>query len=121
MARTEIKISGYGGQGVITLAKLIAAAVIMHSEDLDATQTESYAAAARGGACWAEVVIDSEEIDYPKAVPGNIDVGIFFTEEAIDNFLKEIKKDEGIIIYDPLAIPKVRAKKNPKKSLLFLH
>ena len=111
MKRKEIKISGYGGQGVITLAKLITAAVIMHSKNLEATQTESYGAAARGGACWAEVVIDSEEIDYPRVVPGNIDYGIFFSDEAVAAFSKSIKKNGGTIIYDPLAIKKVRAKK----------
>ncbi len=111
MTRTEIKISGYGGQGVITLAKLITAAVIMHSDNLEATQTESYGAAARGGACWAEVVIDEEEIDYPRAVPGNVDIGIFFTDEAVGSFLKSVKKKGGTIIYDPLTIKKVRAKK----------
>ncbi|NVM01120.1 MAG: 2-oxoacid:acceptor oxidoreductase family protein [Candidatus Helarchaeota archaeon] len=110
MSRKEIKISGYGGQGVITLAKLITAAVIMHSE-LEAVQTESYGAAARGGSCWAEVVIDEEEIDYPRAVPGNIDIGIFFTDEAVGSFLKSVKKKGGTIIYDPLAIKKVRSKK----------
>ncbi|MHA1377612.1 MAG: 2-oxoacid:acceptor oxidoreductase family protein [Candidatus Helarchaeota archaeon] len=111
MPRTEIKISGYGGQGVITLAKLITAAVIMHS-DLEATQTESYGAAARGGACWAEVVIDDDEIDYPRVFPGNIDIGIFFTDEAVGSYLKSIKKKGGTIIYDPLTIKKVRAKKS---------
>jgi len=111
MTRKEIKISGYGGQGVITLAKLITAAVIMHSDNLEATQTESYGAAARGGACWAEIVIDEEEIDYPRAVAGNIDIGIFFTDEAVDAFSKSIKKKGGTIIYDPLAIKKVRVKK----------
>jgi len=110
MPRTEIKISGYGGQGVITLAKLITAAVIMHS-DLEATQTESYGAAARGGACWAEVVIDDDEIDYPRVFPGNVDIGIFFTDEAVGSYLKTVKKKGGIVIYDPLAIKKVRVKK----------
>lgn len=113
MTRTELKISGYGGQGVITLAKLVTAAVVMHS-DLDATQTESYGAAARGGACWAEVVIDSEEIDYPRVFPGNTDIGIFFTDEAVNTYSKTIKKDGGIIIYDPLALKKVRVKKTQK-------
>ena len=112
MTRTEIKISGYGGQGVITLGMLITASSIMHMENLAASQSESYGAAARGGACWTEVVLDNEvdEIDYPRTVPKNVDLGIFLTDEAVSNYLGEVKKT-GTIIYDPTSVSKIRAKK----------
>ena len=116
MPRTEIKISGYGGQGVITLGKLITATVIMHMDKLNASQTESYGAAARGGACWAEVVIDDDLredfIDYPRTIPGQVDIGIFLSDAAVNAYLKHVKKKEGIIIYDPIAISKIKAKKS---------
>ena len=116
MARTEIKISGYGGQGVITLGKLITATVIMHMEDdINASQSESYGAAARGGACWSEVVIDDDKseafIDYPRTVPGQTDIGIFLSEQGAGKYLKEVKKKGGIVIYDPIAIDKIKTKK----------
>ena len=118
MTRTEIKISGFGGQGVITLGKLITASVIMHSKGLNAAQTESYGAAARGGSCWAEVVIDddiSEDfIDYPRVVPSQVDIGIFLSSAAVGKFLKSVKKNGGIVIYDPIAIDKIRTKKKQK-------
>ncbi|MHA1669806.1 MAG: hypothetical protein ACTSV5_04415 [Promethearchaeota archaeon] len=46
MVRYEIRISGYGGQGVITLSKMIITASSLY-ENLAATQTEAYSAAAR--------------------------------------------------------------------------
>ena len=113
MTRTEIKISGYGGQGVITLGMLITSTAIMSTENLVAAQSESYGAAARGGSCWTEVVLDdeTEEIDYPRTVPKNVDVGIFLTDAAVSKYLGEVKKKGGTIIYDPTSISKIRAKK----------
>ncbi|MHA1982480.1 MAG: 2-oxoacid:acceptor oxidoreductase family protein, partial [Promethearchaeota archaeon] len=71
MVRYEIRISGYGGQGVITLSKMIITASSLY-ENLAATQTEAYSAAARGGKCWAEIVVELDRkielIDYPKAL-----------------------------------------------------
>jgi 2-oxoglutarate ferredoxin oxidoreductase subunit gamma len=103
MGRTEIKIAGYGGQGVITLSKMIAAAAILHQDGITATQTEAYGAQARGGACWAEVVISDEEmIDYPRAIVP-VDILMVFSEEAARNYKGEIKKT-GIAIFDPLTV-----------------
>ena len=47
MVRYEIRIAGFGGQGVITLSKLIITAASLY-ENLAATQTEAYSASARG-------------------------------------------------------------------------
>ncbi|MHA1131097.1 MAG: 2-oxoacid:acceptor oxidoreductase family protein [Candidatus Helarchaeota archaeon] len=114
MSRTEIKIAGYGGQGVITLSKMIAAAAILYQDGITATQTEAYGAQARGGACWAEVVISDEGmIDYPRAIVP-VDVLMVFSEEAARNYKNEVKKD-GIAIFDPLTVRprkfKVKAKR----------
>jgi 2-oxoglutarate ferredoxin oxidoreductase subunit gamma len=110
LSRTEIKISGYGGQGVITLGMLITSTAIMYTENLAASQSESYGAAARGGACWTEVVLDNEtdEIDYPRTTKP--DISILLTDEAVSQYLGDTKKD-GIIIYDPTSVSKVRGKK----------
>ncbi|MHA1270633.1 MAG: 2-oxoacid:acceptor oxidoreductase family protein [Candidatus Helarchaeota archaeon] len=106
--RTEIEISGLGGQGVITLSKLIASAVILHEKGKNATQTEAYGAAARGWTCWGEVVIhDSEElIDYPRAIPP-YDILIILSDAAAVKY-KKSSKPGGIVIYDSTTV-------NPKK------
>ena len=60
MGRFEVRIVGYGGQGVITLSKMIAhtSGII---EDYLVTQTEAYSAEARGGSAWAELVIELDK------------------------------------------------------------
>jgi len=112
MTRTEVKISGYGGQGVLTLGTLITTTAIMYMENLNASQSESYGAAARGGACWSEVVVEEtlDEINYPRTTQKNVDVGIFLTDEAVSKYLPEIKREGGVVIYDPSSVGKIRTK-----------
>ena len=67
--RIEFRLSGSGGQGIITAGIVLAAAAL--SEGNHAIQSQSYGPEARGGASKAEVVISSESIDYPKATTPN--------------------------------------------------
>ena len=121
MVRYEIRISGYGGQGVITLSKMIITASSLY-ENLAATQTEAYSAAARGGKCWAEVVVeldrDKELIDYPKALEP-YDFLIILSEEAASDVKPDLVKEgeTGFLIWDSSTITKFRAAKRVKKSL----
>jgi len=112
MTRTEIKISGYGGQGVLTLGMLITTTAIMYVENLNASQSESYGAAARGGSCWSEVVIEDtlDDINYPRTTAKNVDVGIFLTDEAVSKYLVDVKHEGGIVLYDPTSVGKIRTK-----------
>jgi len=112
MTRTEIKISGYGGQGVLTLGTLITTTAIMYMENLNASQSDSYGAAARGGACWSEVVVEEslDEINYPRTTQKNVDVGIFLSDEAVSKYLGEVKREGGVVIYDPSSVLKIRTK-----------
>ncbi|MFX1321909.1 MAG: 2-oxoacid:acceptor oxidoreductase family protein [Promethearchaeota archaeon] len=122
MTRYEVRISGFGGQGVITLSKMIITASSLY-ENLAATQTESYSASARGGRCWAEVVVDLDKeikiIDYPKALKP-YDFLIILSEESA-NLIKpeDIKKDEntGYLIWDPSTIKKFKAVRRFEKAL----
>ena len=121
MVRYEIRISGYGGQGVITLSKMIITASSLY-ENLAATQTEAYSAAARGGKCWAEVVVeldrDKKLIDYPKALEP-YDFLIVLSEEAAGDIKPDLVKEgeTGFLIWDSSTITKFRAAKRVKKSL----
>ena len=122
MSRYEVRIVGYGGQGVITISKMIISASSLY-EDLAATQTEAYGSSARGGRCWAEVVIDLDKqiksIDYPKALQP-YDFLIVLSEEAA----KEVKPDfvkgdksTGFLIWDTSTIEKFRTAKKIKKVI----
>ncbi len=122
MARFEVRIAGYGGQGVITLSKMIITASSLY-EGLAGTQTEAYSAAARGGKCWAEVVVDLDKdvdiIDYPKALEP-YDFLIVLSEEAAGDVKPNMIKNElstGFLIWDNSTIKKFRAAKRVVKSL----
>jgi 2-oxoglutarate ferredoxin oxidoreductase subunit gamma len=120
--RYEIRLVGFGGQGVITLSKMIITASSLY-EDLAATQTEAYSSSARGGKCWAEVVIDLDKevksIDYPKAMKPYDFLIILSPEAAKDvkpDHLKKIR-DTGYLIWDTSTIDKFRAARRIEKVL----
>ena len=122
MSRYEVRIVGYGGQGVITLSKMIINASSLFG-DLAATQTEAYGSSARGGKCWAEVVIDLDKntklIDYPKAIQP-YDFLVVLSEEAAKNVKPDhLKKDKntGYLIWDTSTIKNFRAVKRIEKAI----
>lgn len=121
MVRYEIRVAGFGGQGVITLSKMIVMASSIY-ENLAATQTEAYSSSARGGMCWGEVVVDLDRdvkyIDYPKALQP-YDFLIVLSEESARNIkANQIKKgDSGFLIWDPSTIRKFKAAKRIPKAL----
>lgn len=121
MGRYEIRLAGFGGQGVITLSKMIITASSIY-EKLAATQTEAYSAAARGGKCWAEVVVDLdpniEIIDYPKALEP-YDFLIILSEESASEVKKNHVKKDGFLLWDPSTIKKFRSAKRIEKALSF--
>ena len=122
MTRYEIRIAGYGGQGVITLSKMIITAASLY-ENLAATQTEAYSASARGGRCWAEVVVDLDKnvktIDYPQALRPYDFLIILSGESAAGVNPKYFKEGEntGYLIWDPSTIEKFQTAKQIQKSL----
>ena len=68
MSRVRLVFSGSGGQGVITAAIILAEAAVIH-EGLNATQSQSYGAAARGGSTRSDIIISDSEIDFPEVNP----------------------------------------------------
>lgn len=95
--RLEIRIAGFGGQGVILAGIVIGKAAALY-DDLYAVQTQSYGPEARGGASKTEVVISDREIDYPKVQ--NPDIFVAMSNEALFAYLDDLK-DEGTLIVDP--------------------
>ena len=94
--RYEIRLSGAGGQGLILIGKILAEAAAIY-DNKNATQSQSYGPEARGGASRSEVIISDEDIDFPKAI--NIDMLLAMTQEAVDKYVKDVKKG-GIVIVD---------------------
>ena len=95
MERYEIRLSGSGGQGLILGGIILAEGAI--KDGRNSVQTQSYGPEARGGASKSEVIISSEEIDFPKV--RNCDILLSLTQKAYDEYNEGLKED-GILIVD---------------------
>jgi len=100
--RLEIRIAGFGGQGVIRAGLVLAAATCIYG-DKNAVQTQSYGPESRGGACKSEVVISDKEIDFPKVT--DPDVVIAMSQEAYTSYADDVKKG-GVLLLDSDLVPK---------------
>lgn len=95
--RKEIRIAGFGGQGVI-LAGIIIGKGASVFDNKNAVQTQSYGPEARGGASRCEVVISDDIIDYPKVQ--NPDILVAMSHEALLKYMVDLKENATIIL-DP--------------------
>ena len=98
--RKQLRLSGSGGQGVITAAIILAEAAV--SEGKQAVQSQSYGPEARGGASKSEVIIDEEKIFHPHVK--NPDYVLAMTQKAADKYFSDLK-DDGVLILDDDLVP----------------
>jgi 2-oxoglutarate ferredoxin oxidoreductase subunit gamma len=94
--RTEIRLAGEGGQGMILAGIILAEAAAIYDGKM-AVQTQSYGPEARGGASKSEVVIASGEIDHPEVL--SADVVVTLSQEAFDKYAASVKPG-GLLIVD---------------------
>ncbi len=100
--KKEIRICGFGGQGVILAGFIIGKAACVFS-DFNAVQSQSYGPEARGGAARSEVIISDEKIGYPR--PTGVDLYVAMAQEAFDTYRSDVR-DDTVIIIDPDLVPK---------------
>ncbi len=93
--RTEIRLAGEGGQGMILAGIILAEAAAIY-DSKQAVQTQSYGPEARGGASKSEVVIATGEIDFPEVLQA--DILIALSQEAYDKYAKDVKPGGNIIV-----------------------
>lgn len=93
--RTEIRLSGSGGQGVILAGIIIAEAAISMGQN--AVQSQSYGPEARGGASKAEVIINKEEIFFTKVLKPSILLSL--TQASYEKYSHDIIPS-GIVVLD---------------------
>jgi 2-oxoglutarate ferredoxin oxidoreductase subunit gamma len=96
MQLTEIRIAGFGGQGVILSAMIIGKAASIF-ENGYATLTQSFGPEARGGASSAQVILSDEPVLYPYLT--RPDILVVMSQEAYTKFTPELK-DTGILIVE---------------------
>jgi 2-oxoglutarate ferredoxin oxidoreductase subunit gamma len=95
----EIRIAGFGGQGVILAATVIGKAVALYQEGF-ATMTQNFGPEARGGACSAQVILSSDPILYPYVT--RPDVLAVMSQEAYRRFVPELKRGGVLLIEQDL-------------------
>jgi 2-oxoglutarate ferredoxin oxidoreductase subunit gamma len=101
MQLTEIRIAGFGGQGVILAAMVIGKAASIFEEGY-ATLTQSFGPEARGGASAAQVILSKDPILYPYVTsPG---VLVILSLEAYNRFGQDVQNG-GILIVEEDMVP----------------
>ena len=96
MHKTEIRIGGLGGQGVILCGMIIGKAASIY-DGKHATLIQSFGPEARGSACSAQVSVADEPIGYPYVK--NPDVLIVMSPDAYTQFAPELKPG-GVLLYE---------------------
>jgi 2-oxoglutarate ferredoxin oxidoreductase subunit gamma len=96
MQLTEIRIAGFGGQGVILSAIILGRAASIH-QGAFATMTQSFGPEARGGACSAQLILSESPILYPYVTKP--DILVVMSQEAYTRFVPELK-DGGTLIVE---------------------
>lgn len=97
----QLRLSGSGGQGVITAAIIFAEAAV--SENKNAVQSQSYGPEARGGASKAEVIISDNPIYHPKVI--SPDIVLALTQKAADKYYSDLDSEKGLLIIDEDLVP----------------
>ena len=99
MSITEIKIGGFGGQGVILSGIIIgkAAALFDHKHS---TLTQAFGPEARGSACSAQLIVSDDRILYPYVARPDIEV--LMSQEAFTKFGGELKDDGMLLVEEDL-------------------
>ena len=96
MQLTEIRLAGFGGQGVILSAIILGKAASIH-QGAFATMTQSFGPEARGGACSAQLIVSDSPVLYPYVT--RPDILVVMSQEAYTRFAPELK-DGGILIVE---------------------
>lgn len=95
----EIIIAGFGGQGVLSMGKILAYSGIM--QDQEVSWMPSYGPEMRGGTANVTVIISDERISSP--IINEYDTAIILNQQSLNKFESEVKPG-GVLLYDPNGI-----------------
>ena len=101
--RVELRLTGSGGQGLITAGVILAEAAIRYG--IKAVHNQSYGPEARGGASRSEVILSRDEVYFPEI--RDPDILLAMTQQSFDKFADSVK-DGGIIIADTTYVKTLR-------------
>ncbi len=110
--KKEIVIAGFGGQGVLSMGKLLAYAGLM--DNLEVTWMPSYGPEQRGGTANVTVIL-SDEGPISSPVLDTFDIAVVLNQQSLDRFESKVKPG-GTLIYDPYGVHRV-----PSRSDITVH
>jgi len=93
--KTEIRIGGSGGQGVVLAAQILGKAAVLDGRN--ALQTQAYGAEARGSLAKSEVIISDGKIGFPAV--RKCDILVAMSQESLNVLIKDLKEN-GMLIVD---------------------
>ncbi|HAP51308.1 MAG: 2-oxoacid:acceptor oxidoreductase family protein [Muribaculaceae bacterium] len=105
--KEEIIIAGFGGQGVLSMGKILAYSGLM--EDKEVTWLPSYGPEQRGGTANVTVILSDERISSP--ILNEYDTVVVLNQQSLDRFESKVKPG-GVLIYDSYGIHKVPTRKD---------
>jgi 2-oxoglutarate ferredoxin oxidoreductase subunit gamma len=106
--RKEIRIAGFGGQGIVLAGRILGEAAI--NSGYKAVQTQSYGPESRGGAARSEIVISDTSVDYPRVM--DADVLVVLSQPGYDKYSDDVHKKALVIVDKDLVETKAE---NPQK------
>lgn len=105
--KKEIIIAGFGGQGVLSMGKILAYAALM--EDKEVSWMPAYGPEQRGGTANVTVIIGEEPISSP--ILSEYDIAVILNQASLFKFESKIKPG-GTLIYDPNGIVELPTRKD---------
>lgn len=105
--KAEIIIAGFGGQGVLSMGKILAYSGLMENKEV--TWMPAYGPEQRGGTANVTVIVSEERISSP--ILSHYDVAIVLNQPSLDKFESKVKLG-GILIYDGFGIIKPPTRKD---------
>ena len=99
--KEELIIAGFGGQGVLSMGKILAYAALM--DNLEVTWMPSYGPEQRGGTANVTVILSDSEISSPML--DDYDTAVILNQQSLDKFESKVKPG-GTLIYDSYGIHK---------------
>lgn len=103
----EIIIAGFGGQGVLSMGKILAYSGVMH--DNEVSWMPSYGPEMRGGTANVTVILSDERISSP--ILNAFDTAIILNQQSLDKFENSVKPG-GLLIFDPNGITTLPQRKD---------
>jgi len=109
--KEEIIIAGFGGQGVLSMGKILAYSGVM--QDQEVSWMPSYGPEMRGGTANVTVIVSDDRISSP--IIHEYDTAIILNQQSLDKF-ENMVKPNGILLFDPNGITRP-----PKRKDINIH